>query len=280
MLGVIDEDTGAYASARQRLEESAERLAAAGDTGSLASARYHLAVVSFGVGDLEAAEGYLEQVLGDHHGSAVRAAGWALHLRGMLAYQRGDFAASLTNHQAALRRFFDADYSAGIADGFAGIAIAAAAAHLPSAAHFWGVADRLVKERGDAFQPPELTIYESAITTLRVDLGEVDFEKALSAGRLMADAEAVAEALALEIPTNAQTSVVQSGILSTLSPRELEVLRLVANGWTNERMGEELFLSPRTIQTHLTNIYRKINVENRTGAVRLAVDNGLLTTAI
>jgi len=60
-----------------------------------------------------------------------------------------------------------------------------------------------------------------------------------------------------------------------LSGREVEVIRLVAHGWTNERIGEELFLSPRTIQSHLTNIYRKIDVDNRTEAVRWAVDSGL-----
>lgn len=66
-----------------------------------------------------------------------------------------------------------------------------------------------------------------------------------------------------------------SGNVGGLSGREVEVLRLVAKGWTNERIADELFLSPRTVQTHLTNVFRKIAVDNRTEAVRVAVALGL-----
>jgi len=51
----------------------------------------------------------------------------------------------------------------------------------------------------------------------------------------------------------------------------------VARGWTNERIAEELFLSPRTVQTHLTNVYRKVDVDNRTEAVRRAVELEIVT---
>ena len=68
-----------------------------------------------------------------------------------------------------------------------------------------------------------------------------------------------------------------AGNAAGLTTREVEVLRLVARGWTNERIAGELFLSPRTVQTHLTNVYRKVDVDNRTEAVRRAVELEIVT---
>ena len=57
--------------------------------------------------------------------------------------------------------------------------------------------------------------------------------------------------------------------------REVEVLRLVAAGWTNDRIAAQLFLRPRTVQTQLTTVYRTLNVANRAEAVRAALEVGL-----
>ena len=60
-----------------------------------------------------------------------------------------------------------------------------------------------------------------------------------------------------------------------LSEREAEVLRLVARGLTNAGIGERLFISPRTVNTHLIAIYRKLSVDSRSAATRVAVEQGL-----
>ena len=60
-----------------------------------------------------------------------------------------------------------------------------------------------------------------------------------------------------------------------LTARELEVLRLVARGLTDAEVADELFISPRTVGTHLTSIYSKLNVRSRTEATRFAVENNL-----
>ena len=60
-----------------------------------------------------------------------------------------------------------------------------------------------------------------------------------------------------------------------LTPREVEVLRLVAEGLTDADVAERLFLSPRTVSTHLTSIYNKLSVNSRVGATRFAVEHGL-----
>lgn len=61
-----------------------------------------------------------------------------------------------------------------------------------------------------------------------------------------------------------------------LTARELDVLRLVAEGLTDAEVAERLFLSRRTVGTHLTSIYGKLGVGSRTAAARVAFDNELL----
>ena len=61
-----------------------------------------------------------------------------------------------------------------------------------------------------------------------------------------------------------------------LSAREAEVLRLVANGLTNAEVAEKLFLSSRTVDWHLSSIYRKLGLHSRTEASRFASEHGLL----
>ena len=60
-----------------------------------------------------------------------------------------------------------------------------------------------------------------------------------------------------------------------LTPRELEVLRLVAAGQSNRAIAEELSLSAKTIENHLTNAYSKLSVDNRAAATAFAVRHGL-----
>lgn len=60
-----------------------------------------------------------------------------------------------------------------------------------------------------------------------------------------------------------------------LSAREVEVLRLVATGLTNAQVAERLFLSPRTVNGHLSTIYAKLDVPSRAAAIRFALDHGL-----
>ncbi len=62
----------------------------------------------------------------------------------------------------------------------------------------------------------------------------------------------------------------------TLSPRELEVLRLVAEGATNQAAARQLLVSETTIKTHLLHIYTKLGVRDRAAAVGAAYKRGLL----
>ena len=61
-----------------------------------------------------------------------------------------------------------------------------------------------------------------------------------------------------------------------LTEREVEVLRLVAQGMTDAQVAEQLVISPRTVNGHLRSIYSKIAVTSRSAATRYAVDHHLV----
>ena len=68
-----------------------------------------------------------------------------------------------------------------------------------------------------------------------------------------------------------------SATVESLSPREIEVLRLAAQGSTNKAIGVQLSISDRTVQGHLTNIFGKLDVTSRTEAVTKAIQMGLVS---
>lgn len=63
---------------------------------------------------------------------------------------------------------------------------------------------------------------------------------------------------------------------STLSPREVEVLRLVAQGLTNRAVARQLLISESTVKTHLLHVYGKLEVADRASAVRVAWERDLV----
>ena len=72
------------------------------------------------------------------------------------------------------------------------------------------------------------------------------------------------------------TPVKHDSPLSFLSTREVEVLKHIGNGLSNSEIAEKLFLSPKTVETHRTNIMRKLNIHNVVGLVKYAIKSGLV----
>jgi DNA-binding NarL/FixJ family response regulator len=84
-------------------------------------------------------------------------------------------------------------------------------------------------------------------------------------------------------PTVASTLVGLAGNRSpgsSLSPREVQVLKLVAEGATNQVAARKLLVSETTIKTHLLHIYTKLGVNDRAAAVAIGFERGLLPRAV
>jgi DNA-binding NarL/FixJ family response regulator len=62
-----------------------------------------------------------------------------------------------------------------------------------------------------------------------------------------------------------------------LTPREREVLQLIAKGLANEEIAKTLFISKHTVKNHITNIYRKMGSRNRTKVALWAIRYGLIS---
>jgi two-component system response regulator NreC len=67
-----------------------------------------------------------------------------------------------------------------------------------------------------------------------------------------------------------------SGGSAVLTDRELEVLRLVALGHTNSEIAKQMYLSPRTVETHRANLQRKLGISGRPELVRYALERGVI----
>ena len=68
----------------------------------------------------------------------------------------------------------------------------------------------------------------------------------------------------------------QADPLNALTPREREVLSLAAEGLSTTEMAEKLFISPRTAETHRTNLMQKLGLQTQTDLVRFAIRKGLI----
>ena len=68
-----------------------------------------------------------------------------------------------------------------------------------------------------------------------------------------------------------------SAQLNILSPREMEVLALISESMTNEEIADKLFLSPKTVKTHLRNIFSKSGIRNRVEAALLYTRHAMMS---
>jgi predicted ATPase/class 3 adenylate cyclase/DNA-binding CsgD family transcriptional regulator len=100
--------------------------------------------------------------------------------------------------------------------------------------------------------------YEASVAALRDAMSENDFESAWAEGADLSTEEAIAYAKRgrgeRKRPTNGWAS---------LTPTELDVVRLVSEGLGNKGIATRLFISPRTVQTHLTHVYTKLGLTSR-----------------
>jgi DNA-binding CsgD family transcriptional regulator len=149
----------------------------------------------------------------------------------------------------------------------AALAVAAGSHH--EAARLFGAADA-IRQRGgfvrfkifDAF-------FEPPVAALRDGMGETDFESAWAEGAALSTDEAIAYAQRRRGERKRPTSG-----WASLTPTERDVVRLVSEGLANNDIATRLFVSPRTVQTHLTHVYSKLGLTSRVQLAQEAARHG------
>jgi DNA-binding CsgD family transcriptional regulator len=107
---------------------------------------------------------------------------------------------------------------------------------------------------------------DSSLTMLRKALGDNAFDAAWAEGAALSTDEAIAYAQRGRGERKRPASGWES-----LTPTELDVARLVSEGLANKEIGARLFISPRTVQTHLTHVYTKLALTSRVQLAQAAV---------
>ncbi len=141
-------------------------------------------------------------------------------------------------------------------------------------------ATAIIRERAPEVRVLVLTTYESDASILSaIEAGASGYLlKAAPAEELVAGVRSVAAGEVALSPAIAAQLVarVREPAPATLTPRETEVLRLVADGLSNRAIGERLFVGESTVKTHLLRAFEKLGVNDRTRAVTLAMQRGLI----
>jgi predicted ATPase/DNA-binding CsgD family transcriptional regulator len=151
------------------------------------------------------------------------------------------------------------------------------------ATRLWGAASALRETIGAPMPPIERAGYERAVAAVRMRLGEQVFATAWTEGHAMTPEQALAAkgsvthpqpllTAASSIPPVKQALTHPEG----LTARELEVLRLLAQGLTSAQIAEQLVISTVTVNFHVRSIYSKLGVTSRAAATRYAVEHHLV----
>jgi len=220
----------------------------------------------------------LYREIGDRVGIAE-----SLFLLARVEVRLGDYVAARALYEQSLAIVKDGNYRWDIAFYLEGIAgVVAAQGELAWAAQLWGAAESRREAMTSPLPPVERADYERAVATARTQCGEKAFAAAWTEGRTMTPEQALAAkgqvtipALIPAEPSSAHPTMTPASYPAGLTAREVEVLRLVAQGLTNEQVAEQLVISPRTVNTHLTAIFSKIGVSSRGAATRYALEHHL-----
>jgi len=227
-------------------------------------AAHALALCVHAYGDLTRAQELADEAV-------TTLAGWhkmlALSIRARIASDRGDNEQARRDAHQALAIAIDTQGRLGLPDILECLARPAVdVGNHADAARLLGAAEA-IRDRTDEFRVPLYQAgYAAAVEACRNALGEDDFQAAWADGAALSADDAISYALR----GRGERKRPASGWAS-LTPTELDVARLVSEGLANKDIAERLFISPRTVQAHLTHVYTKLGYTSRVQLAQEAV---------
>jgi predicted ATPase/DNA-binding CsgD family transcriptional regulator len=292
-LGWASYCQGAYAAARRLSEESVALLRTLGNPGYTAHALTILAHIATALGEETTATALLEEALAlGKQGESREDMARTLCALGRLALRQGQMEQARARYEESLslvEQWREARLSvrikwilASCLEGLGEIAFSQGQAAWT--VRLCGAAESL-RVAGASRNPlgREQPSYERTLAAARSQLGEESFAALWAEGQTMTSEEA----LAAEGRSRSHEQVVagspvlltaQSLSLSVdgLTAREIDVLRLLAVGLTNNQIAARLMISPKTVNIHASSIYKKLEITSRTAATRYAIEHALV----
>ena len=273
-LGALNQER--YDEATPLIEGALAAYQQLGDEVGVCWCRYCSGIIAYGQGDLATAAAHLAAAL-DGRRDRGRLVVLAVHLNplGLVACDQGDYraAAACLSESFSYWELDGSEHWEFMAEWLAAVARLTACCGSPeTAARLYGAAEALFDAIGEPLVVPPRSLYRRHVDTLRDTLGAEDFATNWAAGRALPRGHAVEASRAVL----AEALVAGAGPLGdapdegpTLTPREREVLRLLATGRTDREIASALFVSRRTVNSHVTNIFGKLGVSSRREAAAL-----------
>jgi predicted ATPase/class 3 adenylate cyclase/DNA-binding CsgD family transcriptional regulator len=214
-------------------------------------------------GDLTAARRRADEVVALSTGISLVA---ALSSRARVAIAQGDLEHADVDAREALNVAADSHGYVTVPDAFECVAyVIADAGNHREAARLFGAADAARRQTGVVRFKTLDTDHESRVAAVRDSLGESDFQAAWDEGSALT----IEEAIAYARRGRGERKRPSKGWAS-LTPTELDVVRLACEGLGNKEIATRLFVSPRTVQAHLSHVYSKLGVSSRVQLVQEA----------
>jgi DNA-binding CsgD family transcriptional regulator len=143
------------------------------------------------------------------------------------------------------------------------------------AIRLFGAAEAMKERIGVVPALPESAVYDRALSEAKRALSPESYQAWWASGRAMEPAAIMEVAKDLIHDAMAGTGL-EEPVAAGLTPRELDVLRLMARGKTDREIGEALYISHRTVNGHIARIFDRLDVHSRAEAAAEAVRLGLL----
>lgn len=279
LLGVVARAREEFGRARVHFTAALSGFQARNDALWSALVTLNLGTIAYWLGDLGKAESLtleglaLYRLHDDAYGIAV-----ALNDLARVVADRGDLHRATGYFSESLTSWQRVGTPEGLVDWIARVAtVAADQGQYEPALQLFGAVDRECSLLGYALEPPDRKRQRRSLEGARLALDERVVAAAWESGRMLPMASALERAQAL-LANMAEIARGEAGrdAMSGLTPRELEVVRLLVDGQSDRQIGERLYISHRTVMSHVARILSKLEVESRTAAATFAVRNGLI----